>query len=161
MDSDAPHRVVHLRGALSPVMLRGDMAYDWTPDVAVGIDEIDAQHRELLARIAELHRCMRGGETDSVPAVLAGVRKYARTHFDTEEDHMRRLAYPDMERHVEQHHRFTAELDAFEEDLRQRGTTPSLAIHLAAWLSAWFRDHIRGYDQQLGAFARGSRDARL
>jgi hemerythrin len=132
------------------------MAYDWTPDLSVGIEEIDAQHRELLRRIGDLHTCMRAGETTSVPGVIAALRKYARTHFDSEERHMLELHYPAIERHRAEHASFTAELESFEKDLSQRGPSPSLAIHLAGWLSSWFRDHIRGFDRQLAAFVQAA-----
>lgn len=132
------------------------MAYQWTPDLAVGIDEIDAQHRELLARLEELHRCMRAGETGSVPRVLAGVRKYALVHFATEERHMHELGYPELLSHRAEHARFKAELDTFEKELGSRGATPSLAIHLAGWLSEWFRNHIRGFDRQFAEFVRAA-----
>lgn len=133
------------------------MAYDWTPDLAVGNDEIDAQHRELLRRISELHRCMKDGETASVPDVLAGVRDYVKEHFAHEERHMRRLGYPGIEHHLAQHARFSAELDVFEGDLVRRGATPSLAVGLGGWLSGWFREHIRGFDKEFASFARTSK----
>jgi hemerythrin-like metal-binding protein len=130
------------------------MAYDWTPDLSTDIGEIDDQHRELLRRMRDLHGSMRTGETSTVPAVLAGVRTYARAHFDTEEQHMRRLGFPGLERHHREHDRFTAELDLFEQEWTRRGTTPSLTVGLATWLSGWFRDHIRTFDSEFAAFAR-------
>jgi hemerythrin len=133
------------------------MAYEWTPDLSVGIPEIDAQHGELLGRISELHRCMNAGETSSVPAVLAGLRGYVKEHFDSEERHMREIAYPGIERHLAQHARFAAELEIFEQDWGRRGTTPSLTVDLAGWLSDWFREHIRGYDREVVAFLRASK----
>ena len=134
------------------------MPYDWTPDLSVGNDDIDEQHRELLGRIGELHRCMLTGKTGSVPDVLAGVRGYVKAHFEVEEQHMRELAFPGIERHLAQHARFTAELDSFERLWAQRGTTPSLAVDLSGWLSGWFREHIRGFDKDLAAFVQGSRN---
>jgi hemerythrin-like metal-binding protein len=137
------------------------MAYEWTPDLATEIDEIDAQHRELLARLRDLHRSMRVGETDIIPAILAAVRTYAKAHFDTEEQHMRRLGFPGLEAHRAEHAKFTAELDVFEHEWGDRGTTPSLAVGLGTWLSGWFREHIRRFDFELAAFAReAARDRR-
>jgi hemerythrin len=130
------------------------MAYQWTPELTTGIDEIDADHRELLGRIADLHGCMRAGQTGSVASVLAGVRSYAKSHFATEEQHMRSLAFPGLERHRAEHARFSSELEAFEREWNARGATPSLAIGLAVWLSGWFRDHIRVFDLEFAAHAR-------
>ena len=135
------------------------MAYEWTPDLATGMNDIDAQHRELLRRIGELHRCMRAGETSSVPGVLVGIREYVQTHFANEEREMREVGFPSAARHAAQHARFTTELARFEKDWSRHGTTASLTIDLAGWLSSWFRDHVRGYDAEFATFLRARRSA--
>lgn len=162
MDQAAAHRDGSPSCPANPggAILADLMAYEWTPELATGIDEIDADHRELLGRICDLHQCMRAGQTDSVAGVLAGVRAYARSHFATEEQHMRSLAFPGLDRHRAEHARFSTELEAFEREWSARGAMPSLAIGLAVWLSGWFRDHIRVFDLEFAAHAQAVRKAR-
>lgn len=52
------------------------MPIQWTQDLAVGVEEIDAQHRELYANVASLHEAMRAHRlaSDGARQAVAGRR---------------------------------------------------------------------------------------
>ncbi|MHB9035807.1 MAG: hemerythrin domain-containing protein, partial [Armatimonadota bacterium] len=59
------------------------MAVQWTPDLAVGVREIDDQHRELFKRVNDLLEAMSKGKgRDEIAKVVAFLGNYVVTHFE-------------------------------------------------------------------------------
>ena len=62
------------------------MAIEWTEDLATGVPEIDAQHKELFSRINRLlEACNQGQGRAEVGKTLAFLEEYVLIHFSTEE----------------------------------------------------------------------------
>ncbi len=58
----------------------------WNNGLDLGVEEIDNQHRKLVAMINDLNDAMRQGRGNDVLAkILGGLINYAATHFNTEE----------------------------------------------------------------------------
>ncbi len=76
------------------------MALEWTPDLSVGVEEIDEQHRELFRRAERLIATLRCGDRGEVLPLLAYLDEYVAHHFSAEERLMREVRYPALEEHV-------------------------------------------------------------
>ncbi|MGL4739138.1 MAG: bacteriohemerythrin [Cellulosilyticaceae bacterium] len=89
-----------------------DFKFDWVEEVAVGVTEVDEQHKELFRMIRDLEqkiliKCV-NVSTEQVIESICEVRNYVTYHFYTEEQIMRsnqciRYAY-----HKSEHDRFIA-----------------------------------------------------
>ena len=66
----------------------------------IGVDEIDEQHRELLARINNLATKVAIGDGSGIDETLVFLTDYVHFHFGNEERIMRELAYPFMSDHI-------------------------------------------------------------
>ncbi len=134
------------------------MAIQWTPDLAVGIAEIDEQHHRLVALIDEFYGSIR--ETpprEGVAHLLSGMADYTRYHFDAEERLMREHAYPGLDAQVVQHNHF---VDKVEDVARRFGTGQLvLSLEVTAFLRDWLSQHILGADKAMGQYlvAHGAR----
>ena len=64
--------------------------YEWTERWSVGIDTIDAQHRELFAAINSLLREEGTSGARDLAKVLDFLEDYVNNHFGLEEIYMRR-----------------------------------------------------------------------
>jgi len=125
----------------------------WGQELATGIEQIDAQHRQLYETVAQLHTLMRSHALSEVDVVLEALTHYASEHFATEEREMRSAGYPGYEAHR------TAHLAFVQEFVRIRGTlearpTVSAVVELSSWLSDWLREHVRGLDAEMARFLR-------
>jgi hemerythrin-like metal-binding protein len=118
------------------------MPIQWTPGLALGIPELDDQHLQLDGHLAVLHEAFCEGRVPDLAAVIAGVRDLAVRHFRAEKLHMDETGYPDVERHVAEHRRFSEQLAQFGARCEQ-GVTVPLAMEVANWLAAWIREHQR------------------
>jgi hemerythrin len=130
----------------------------WTPDLAVGVPLIDAQHKALIEHLNALAAAIarRQGETQ-IMGTLSFLVDYTHFHFGTEVRQMTAMGYPGLADHQARHEEFKALLTTLHEDLAEEGVTKALADSIQTLLLNWLRQHILTVDRQLGAFvqARG------
>jgi hemerythrin len=131
----------------------------WTPDLAVGVDVIDAQHRELFDAInAVLEATAAGREQREVVGLMEFLEEYIAHHFGLEEMYMRRYVYPGYPYHKSEHTGFVNDFFDLREDLDRNGVTPALTGKVTRRVSDWLVDHIGKVDKALGAFLREVRE---
>ena len=126
----------------------------WKEKLATGIEEIDAQHRELFTRINRLlDACVqrRGGET--IGEVIGFLEEYIVVHFGTEEEFMLRYSYPAYPSHKAQHAKFISEFSELKRRLRS-GRASTVVVPANRLLVDWWINHISRVDRELGAFLR-------
>lgn len=125
----------------------------WTPELSVGLEAVDLQHRELFEAVNRLHDAMQAGKgREELGRVLRFLRDYTDRHFGDEEALMASVSYPGSERHRELHGEFrrrVADLEA----LFQQGAS-MLSIEVLHLLRDWLVQHIQGEDRALGAWMR-------
>jgi hemerythrin len=127
----------------------------WTPQLAVGVEEIDSQHRELFRRaelfLSGIERCSR----QEIGVLLSYLRFYVVTHFGSEESSMRDAEYPSYLAHKKLHDGFIKDLLALSEE-NERPSGPGLQAHrVAGWLGDWLRDHVSRVDTEFATYLMG------
>jgi len=115
----------------------------WTPALAVGVPEIDAQHQELFRQVDVLVVAMVKNES---PAEVAGLMnflgEYVLEHFGSEEALMAKVGYPGATTHKQEHDRFVSGMSSLRERLDRDGPNPRLALELRQVVLGWLSDHI-------------------
>ncbi len=126
------------------------MTLEWTPDLSVGLDEIDDQHRELFRRAGRLLDGLKKGEPEEIGGLIDFLYEYAVSHFGAEEDFMRRSRYPGYVRHKAEHDRFISDLLALAREHDRKGAGAFMALKVNHWLVEWLNQHVSGTDRELG-----------
>ena len=134
-------------------------AIQWSPALAVGIPEIDAQHQELFRRAERLVSALRAGDRGEVEPLVRYLTDYVVEHFSAEERYMREIGYPGLEGHRAAHDTFREDLAEMVADYEKKGPTPLVALTMHNWLSDWLRRHVGGLDVEIGRFADAKRRA--
>ena len=129
----------------------------WSPSLAVGVPEIDAQHQELFRRAERLITALRAGDRGEVEPLVRYLDEYVVEHFSAEERYMREIGYPGLEGHRVAHDAFRQDLAEMVHDFERKGPTPLVALTMHNWLSDWLRRHTGGIDQEIGRFAEAKR----
>jgi hemerythrin-like metal-binding protein len=126
--------------------------FEWTERWSVGVDTIDAQHRELFAAINTLLR--EEGKTPSrdLAKVLDYLEDYVTNHFGLEELYMRRLSYPAFPSHKGEHVAFINEFYDMRDEYDDNGASLELADKMGRYMGDWLVNHIGKVDKALGAF---------
>ncbi|NKF20950.1 bacteriohemerythrin [Solimonas marina] len=120
----------------------------WTPELSVGIDEIDAQHKLLVDLLNQLHVAIltQHGSAEAMH-VLHELIDYTRIHFAVEESLMRVLGYPDYEAHKASHEQLLEQVLNLQRRLidEGQGITFELLHFLKRWLSVHIMETDRSY----------------
>ncbi len=123
-------------------------------ELAVGVKEVDDQHRALYAELNRLHAAMREHDLDEVGRIADYLVIYATEHFALEEKLMIEAGFPGFPDHLARHVEFAKDLKRWRERLARQGPTPALVVDLSHWLTGWLGDHIRKVDGEMARFLR-------
>ena len=136
------------------------MAIQWTPDLTVGVEKIDEQHRELFRRFdALIEACKERRGRQEVGDLLGFLSDYVISHFGEEEGLMVSRGYPDFESHLAQHKLFMRKLDALREELLREGPSTGVVIKTNQTVLAWLIEHIKRIDTRFGSFLKDKEKA--
>lgn len=131
------------------------MTVVWTKELATGMELIDEQHRELFKRFDDLlEACAKRQGREKLGDLLTFLEEYVRLHFQAEEELMDRYGYPGIEEHRAMHEWFQRRQQQIMEDFRNGGATAALLAKTNKVLLAWFINHVKQVDVQMGAYLR-------
>jgi hemerythrin-like metal-binding protein len=93
--------------------------FRWRESLALGIAEIDSDHKQMISTLNRFHFVDRAGaDRSAVGAVMDELIAFAQSHFDREEALMQRCRYPGIEAHCAQHRQMCADLAAFQAEFQ-------------------------------------------
>lgn len=120
---------------------------EWSNELSVGIEEIDAQHKVLVDLLNQIHEAIQQRHGAEVARdIVLRLDEYTRVHFAVEESLMRILHYPDYERHKEEHDKLIGQLTELNGKLDSgKG---SISFELAHFLKLWLTKHIMEADRR-------------
>lgn len=124
---------------------------EWNDSLLIGVEVIDAQHRELFRRINTFDEAVRLGKgEDTIHDLLTFMRLYILTHFKDEEELMRQIDYPQYEKHRRTHEDFSYKhLDLMTGMLKNE---PNVILSALQFLEQWFMEHVYLEDKNIGLY---------
>ena len=127
---------------------------EWDDSLSVGVQEIDAQHTELVKILNQLNDTMvHGQDPVRVQALLGSLVSHTREHFAAEEAMMAMAGYPHLEEHRQQHCELIRKVETCLARF-ERGET-GLSLHLMNFLRDWLKIHILVQDKAYGSSLNG------
>jgi len=133
----------------------------WDPDsMSTGVESVDAQHQELIAKINELHKaCLEGKGKEEVLKIMDFLGDYVTRHFAHEEGIMEEHQCPVRTANKAAHSKFLRDYAGFVETMKRDGPSSALLLKLRDLVGEWLRNHICSVDTRLrecsGICARG------
>jgi hemerythrin len=131
---------------------------EWTPDLAVGLEEIDSQHRELFRKINDLVVAIKEARCkETIDDTIRFLDEYARVHFEAEETFMRDHAYGEYRSHRAQHAIFLKALSDLKKEAarpRVKGSSYDLSVTTNQVVVDWIVRHILQTDRRLAEFLK-------
>ena len=121
---------------------------EWNDEFNLGIEEVDSEHRDLVALINALHEAMLAG-TGRVDIVegISEIYTLVSKHFQREEAFMRETRYLAYAEHKEDHEVLLDDLREIMEQVRSGGHYAE--TRLSDDLQYWFSEHFRTHDARL------------
>jgi hemerythrin len=132
-----------------------ETTYQWTSAYAVGVRQIDEEHKRLFALAESLHQAMLEGQGKAIlQGILASLVAYTCHHFAHEEQLMQRIGYPDYPRHLKQHEDLRSRVLAMQE--RAASGELTMTIEVMQVLMEWLKNHITASDYQIAGYMKKS-----
>jgi len=121
---------------------------EWKESFSVGVAAVDAEHRDLIELINDLHGLIReGGDQDEVVAALGQIFAQISGHFALEERYMRDTGYDEFPAHKADHEALLDQLRDIMDDVEDDGGYDE--DRLTRELEQWFTVHFRTHDARL------------
>jgi hemerythrin len=130
------------------------MLLTFPEELAIGLSEVDDQHRAFYLHLNELHAAMRVHDLVEASRIVDFLVGYAKEHFAAEERLMIEAGFPGYPEHVARHREFAADLKRWRDRFATQGPSPTLVVELSAWLTGWLGHHIRKVDGVMARFLR-------
>ncbi len=131
------------------------MKIAWTESLAVGVAEIDADHRHIFDAFSVFSRAYQEGHgADKLRELLWFLSLYVATHFAREERLMQRVGYPDFPRHHELHTGFVRQVDDLMRRVAAEGTSDDLITTVHAVIREWLLEHVSVEDRDFAEFMK-------
>ncbi len=130
---------------------------EWGDEFSIGIEELDADHKKLLALLNDLKQAMDTGDAhEALGRVLSGLKLYMSFHFVHEEELLLQTNYPDYEAHCREHQAFAATVEEIHRDFRIRASD-ALPGQVLEFLKNWLYQHSLGADRAAGEYLKANR----
>ena len=124
---------------------------EWTPELSVGIEEIDEQHKILVGLINRLYESIiKQTDMKECGDIIENLYQYTVIHFSVEESLMRIFDYPQYDDHKRHHEELTNQVIDIQKKFR-RGEG-ALSMEMLHFLRHWLTEHIMGDDKKYGPF---------
>ena len=118
----------------------------WTPELSVGVTEMDNQHKKLIDIINRLHDAMKVGKgKDVLSGLLKEMEAYTQFHFTAEEKYMQQFSYSGLVSQKKEHQAFIDKVKVFITDFNNG---KMIGIDTMDFLKNWLSKHIQGIDKQ-------------
>ena len=114
-------------------------------DYEVGVDEIDAQHQELVRLANRLNVSIEQGDTESCRRGFDEMVNFTKFHFATEERYMEHSGYPHTRTHTRAHEKLIEDIELIR--LRLQEGSELMALQT---IKDWIFQHIETADKRLG-----------
>jgi hemerythrin len=127
----------------------------WSPNLSVGVEELDADHLELIEVLNQLDvevSCAAGH--DAISQTLNKLILRTETHFQREEEIMTREEYPEAEHHAEIHRALSEEIQEFRKEFV---AGMEIGPEITEFIKRWLISHIMESDKHLGGYLVGRR----
>jgi methyl-accepting chemotaxis protein/hemerythrin len=123
----------------------------WSPELELGLEHIDNQHRQLIGIINELNIAIEYNQPNSVMLPLVErLQAYARSHFKAEEEIFTTYNYTDRIAHEAEHETFISSVQYIRRQCELIDTPMSTKIR--DFLLGWLCNHIKTKDMEYKRF---------
>lgn len=120
----------------------------WTPELSVGIDSIDTQHKKLIDMLNALYDGMQAKKSrETLGPVLKDLIDYTVTHFKYEEDLFQKTGYADMAAHKQEHEKLKMQVVDIHKRF-QESVSGAISLEVMNFLRSWLTNHIKGTDKR-------------
>jgi hemerythrin len=127
----------------------------WTPNLAIGVDIIDNQHKMLFEKAEKLFEAGRNKNSkEYISELLDFLDDYTKKHFADEEKYMLSINYPGYAEQKQAHTAFIGKIAKLREEYNKSGGSLVVIINANKMVLDWITQHISVMDKKIGDYAK-------
>lgn len=135
------------------------MEYQWNDYLETGYEQIDNQHKQLIAYLNNLSNAFNSGKgKEEIEKTMDFLVAYTIKHFNDEEKLMREANYPEKLLHRMFHEDFKKIVASYVERLKEEGPNNMLAESVVSGMGDWLVNHIKGDDFAMAVYVKNKMD---
>lgn len=119
------------------------LSLKWSEDYAIGVEQIDAEHRGIFENFNKLYSRMREGQGhEYYGELLDFLVGYVNTHLEHEEQYQLKISYEGYQVHKEYHDKFRQRIHEFMENHKVQSIRDKELISICLFIKDWLIHHI-------------------
>ncbi|MBP1758455.1 MAG: hemerythrin-like metal-binding protein, partial [Firmicutes bacterium] len=119
----------------------------WTPNLTVGVTEIDEQHKTWFDKAEKLFEAgQKRQAAEYIGELLNFLEDYTKKHFSDEEKYMLSIGYPEYAAQKQAHTAFIAQLEKIKKDFQASGGNFAVIMSANKLIIDWLTQHISNMD---------------
>lgn len=127
----------------------------WTKDLSVKNGVIDAQHKQLIAKMNEFIISVdKEKAEEKIRPIIDFLFEHLYQHIDYEEEYMLKNKFPELDEHKIEHQKMLDITRKLSEKLDIVGASHEFAKEIKKSLFDWFVSHLKTYDLKYADFIR-------
>lgn len=131
------------------------MAIAWTPDLSVGVENIDEQHKIWFEKANELFEAGKQQRAkEYINIMIDFLDEYTKKHFSDEESYMEEIGYPELDAQKKAHASFINDLAKLKKDYNDGGGNLLVILNANKMVINWLTNHIRHMDKKIGDYVK-------
>jgi len=131
------------------------MAIAWTPNLSVGVNQIDDQHKIWFEKANELFEAGKAQRAkEYINTMIDFLDEYTKQHFRDEEAYMEKIGYPEIDAQKKAHASFIKDLAKLKSDYNESGGNLLVIINANKMVINWLTNHITTMDKKIGDYAK-------
>jgi len=130
----------------------------WTDEFELGIEEIDEQHKKMLAIINKLFDLFtenKDGDQKEIDKIIKEMADYAVYHFETEEKYFDLYGYEKTKEHVDIHNQYRTKIEEWQKSY-EKSHDKAIFFEISEFLNNWWTWHINNTDREYVPFMKAN-----
>lgn len=131
----------------------------WEDKFALGINEIDEQHKKMLSiinKLYDLFEDLKNNDQIEIDKVIKETADYAIYHFATEEKYFAMFGYEKAEEHIQIHNQYRAKIDDWRNKYEET-RDEKIFFEISSFLHDWWIWHINNTDRDYVPFMKANK----
>ncbi len=125
------------------------MSIVWTPNLSVGVEHIDDQHKKWFEKANALFEAGKKRRAkDYINTMLDFLDEYTKQHFRDEEAYMKKIRYPEIDAQKKAHASFINDIAKLKSDYDKSGGNIVVIINANKMVINWLTNHINIMDKK-------------
>jgi hemerythrin len=131
------------------------MAIIWTPNLSVGVQHIDDQHKIWFEKANELFEAGKERRAkEYIDTMLRFLDEYTKEHFRDEEAYMEKIRYPEIDAQKKAHASIINDLAKLKSDYDKSGGNILVIMNANKMVTNWLTNHIIYMDKKIGDYVK-------